>query len=106
MQSTFNPAVPLERSNSTQFAVDGIDESGNFAGDGQNPPFVIFHIQAQINFAGPYASRSDAMNALNDYLEGYEVSLDKQLVSECLVAIDNGKNLPPIASYSPRHRMV
>jgi hypothetical protein len=44
--------------------VDGTDEYGNYAGDAESPPFVIFNITQQKNLPGYYPARAEAEKAL------------------------------------------
>lgn len=59
-----------------QLCVDGTDEYGNFAGDAQNAPFVVFDIDRQENIDGPYKTRAQAEVALGNILLGKTPQLD------------------------------
>jgi hypothetical protein len=50
--------------NQMRLVVDGTDEYGNYAGDAQNAPFVVFDIERQENIAGPFPTRERAEQAL------------------------------------------
>jgi hypothetical protein len=69
--------------------VDGIGEDGNFAGDGENAPFVIFDVEQQQNIAGPYDSRVQAESAMALVLSGATPVLNKAELSRILATLDN-----------------
>jgi len=72
-------------------AVDGTDECGLFAGDGEQPPFVVFDIDAQENIAGPFVTRNDGERARVDILEGAEPMLNAVLLKALCEIIDGEK---------------
>lgn len=59
-----------------RLVVDGTDEYGNFAGDAQNAPFVVFDVDLQENIAGPFASRAAAAMSMARIKRGATPSLD------------------------------
>jgi len=58
--------------------VDGTDEFGNFAGDAQSAPFVIFDVERQENIAGPFDSRELAEQRRMAILAGEPPVLDSE----------------------------
>lgn len=66
--------------------VDGLDEAGNFAGDGERAPFVIFDVNRQENIAGPFAARDLADQHRQEIIAGYLPRLDAAALSLALVA--------------------
>jgi hypothetical protein len=56
--------------------VDGTDDGGNFAGDGEHAPFVVFDVDLQRNIAGPFDTRVQARMALGAILCGGVPTLD------------------------------
>lgn len=56
--------------------VDGTDQHGNFAGDGENAPFVVFDVERQENIAGPFGTRQDGEKARSAILAGAPPMLD------------------------------
>lgn len=62
--------------------VDGTDTCGNFAGDGEYAPFVVFDVDRQENIAGPFGTRQDGEKARSEILAGASPMLD----SEALLA--------------------
>lgn len=47
-----------------RLCVDGTDDHGAQAGDGESAPFFVFNIDRQENVAGPFDTRSEAGRAL------------------------------------------
>lgn len=56
--------------------VDGTDHSGNFAGDGDSAPFVVFDVERQKNIAGPFDTRDAGDKARVAILDGAVPMLD------------------------------
>lgn len=56
--------------------VDGTDPCGNFAGDGENAPFVVFDVDRQENIAGPFETRDAGEKARLAILDGTAPMLD------------------------------
>lgn len=56
--------------------VDGTGPCGNFAGDGENAPFVVFDVDRQENIAGPFDTRDAGEKARAAILEGAVPMLD------------------------------
>ena len=52
--------------------VDGVAEDDTYQGDGKNPPFVIFDVDAQRNLPGEYPTRERAEAARRQMLEDSE----------------------------------
>jgi hypothetical protein len=71
--------------------VDGTDEMGHFAGDGETYPFVVFDIDAQKNIAGPFKTRADGEKAREAILAGAAPVLDSDALLALLEAMDEGK---------------
>ncbi len=69
--------------------VDGIDESGAFMGDGENPPFVVFDVNAQENIAGPFNTRDEAEYHIGEILMGRKPQLNKKALIDWLNRIDS-----------------
>lgn len=61
-----------------QLVVDGTDQYGHFAGDGDQPPFAVFDVALQDNIAGPYTSREAAEAARQAILKGEPARFDMQ----------------------------
>ena len=72
--------------------VDGLDEAGCFAGDGERAPFVVFDVDAQGNIAGPFASRDLAEKHRDEILAGHEPRLDAKRLTQQLADIDEGRS--------------
>lgn len=62
----------------TDLVVDGTDQHGNFAGDGENAPFVVFDVDRQANIAGPFGTREDGEMARSAILAGARPMLDSK----------------------------
>jgi len=72
-----------------QIYVDGTDAiSGDFLGDGELPPFVVFDADAQCNIAGPFLTRDEAETHRLEILAGVEPRLDERALSEWIERID------------------
>lgn len=66
----------LSTTSTPRLVVDGTDEHGSFAGDGRNPPFVIFDVEQQCNVAGPFNHRKHAEQACKFMIAGHYAQLD------------------------------
>ena len=77
----------------TALVVDGLGEDGNFAGDGERAPFVVFDVERQKNIAGPFASRELADKHRLDILGGATANLDAKALMEALSAVGNDSGL-------------
>ncbi|WP_425953219.1 LPD11 domain-containing protein [Ralstonia pseudosolanacearum] len=71
--------------------VDGLDESGNFAGDGEKAPFVVFDADDQQNIAGPFVTRAEGEKARTEILVGATPVLNSQVLDRYLQARDEGQ---------------
>lgn len=71
-----------------KFVVDGVDRSGNFSGDGEFPPFVVFDVDRQENIAGPFATRHEGESARLSILAGDRPVIDKALLASAIGVIE------------------
>ena len=76
---------------SATLVVDGLDEQGNFAGDGQRAPFVVFDADSQANIAGPFLARNQAEQHRLEILAGKPPRLDVKALGQALTEEDQGK---------------
>lgn len=76
-----NPTVP-----GRMLVVDGINEEGNFAGDGELAPFVVFDAGQQVNIAGPFTTRQLAEQHRVEILSGQAPRLDRRALVNMLEA--------------------
>ncbi|WP_420213370.1 hypothetical protein ACN8ZM_39815 (plasmid) [Burkholderia aenigmatica] len=72
--------------------VDGTDETGNFEGDGNNAPFVVFDIDRQENVAGPFGTREAGEEARTGILGGAVAAFDSATLLAIVEARDNGNS--------------
>jgi hypothetical protein len=77
---------PIEQRN---LVVDGHNNEGLFAGDGELPPFVVFDVDQQENIAGPFDTRAKAETHRKEILAGATPNLDVAKISALLEQIDN-----------------
>lgn len=82
----------VETISERHLVVDGLDEAGCFAGDGERAPFVVFDVDAQGNIAGPFASRDLAEKHRDEILAGHEPRLDAKRLTQQLADIDEGRS--------------
>lgn len=86
-----------ERKLITEFlVVDGVDEAGCLAGDGNRAPFVVFSVDRQRSIAGPFASRALADQHRQEILDGQPPRFDALALSDALSAVETGAEFPPI----------
>lgn len=69
--------------------VDGTDHSGNFAGDGDSAPFVVFDVERQENIAGPFDTRDAGEKARVEILDGAVPMLDVRALQAYLKRDEN-----------------
>ena len=69
--------------------VDGMDEYGAFAGDGNEAPFVIFDVEQQQNIAGPFESRELAEAQRLSILAGEPAKLNTVALHQALAERDS-----------------
>jgi len=84
--------------------VDGTDDGGNLAGDGEKYPFVVFDIDAQENIAGPFKTRADGETAREAILAGAAPVLDSAALLAILEAMDEGK--PPEVTFQAGQQVM
>lgn len=84
--------------------VDGTDDGGNFAGDGEKYPFVVFDIDAQENIAGPFKTRADGETAREEILAGATPVLDSAALLAILEAMDEG--IPPEVTFQAGQQVM
>jgi len=95
-QATAREMTELDRKMPERdLVVDGMVESGAFAGDGGNALFVVFDADRQENIAGPLSTRDAGETARLAILSGAAPVLDSTALSAIIQAHDDGK-LPGI----------
>ncbi|WP_087865916.1 hypothetical protein [Comamonas thiooxydans] len=67
-----------------ELVVDGLDDQGCFAGDGQTAPFVVFDADAQKNIAGPFITREQAAAHRLAILQGEAPMLNEVMLAKLL----------------------
>ncbi|KVV40959.1 hypothetical protein WT27_13635 [Burkholderia territorii] len=80
--------VPAVNPSARNLVVDGTDECGNFAGDGERAPFVVFDVDRQANIAGPFDTREHGETARVAILSGASPIMDCSALQARLLAMD------------------
>lgn len=81
--------------------VDGLDEEGSFAGDGQRAPFVVFDVDRQKNIAGPFIAREQAEQHRLEILAGHAPRLNAATLSKLLDEVDGNLDDRKTTHMSP-----